>query len=324
MSNTLLAGPLSGRFLIPLDGPLPEAARFSAPSADPQRFRTPDPPVDRVLGFCSSGHPHDDQLETSREELAYDQGGGDVYRYWIREDVRQPPTSAVTAAARAAFVADGGLDWDRLSRVDKQPWTAAARTDLVRRTPPRTRLFEGLGTKDWLWIGTTNEDVWDLFAFETSDRRPFLGRVGVDPLAWDPVGTFAWSSFARTVIESFVLRGAALESDCSVTEISVRDTSFRCTTSAADQDHHRDAISRIMSKGDAEVRTISFEVRLVSGEICDVQFDAKGLRRALPPPSCGGFFEEQLRRRFGDVREAAARAGEIVARIHAEFLEQQS
>jgi len=266
--------------------------------------------------FCRGTLPHDGCLQEDPTDLAYADGDSGVWRLWFREETRKVGRSSVEeAAARMALDNDEGTPLSKMQRREKKQLLEQARRELLMHVIPSIRVVPVVVVDDWLWIGRKAS---------VSDRsyvhmlRHVLGSLDVDPMLWSNDGP-GWTACSYATLQAFVRSAAGeLAPDVALTKVDIRGRSLhvRATQSADDIRSVLQEVAR--STSEASIKKLSFEV-YIDGTPIVVESDKHGVFRADPLRSAGGLPDERIRRRFGDVRQAAVRLRELMVEKVAEL-----
>jgi hypothetical protein len=317
MADVMFKGPMVGRFFRLSSGP--EGSSLVEACSEYAAVEDRGVGSSFYRAFCRGVLPNDGQLGEDPTELAYRDGGSGVWRFWLREETRTASRGAIhERALRIAMEEDEGTPLDRMQPRERKDMLERARRELLRQVVPSIRILPAVVVDDWLWIGGKGT---------ASDRtyihllRNVFGPVEPDPLLWSDTG-FGWTTCSYATLQAFIQSKAGeLAPDVVLSSITIKGRSIQVR--AADGTDASRAVVKQVAKTSSEsaVKTLSFEVQRDGTPIL-VEVDMDGVFRGEPMKSFGGLPQERIRRRFDDVRYAAARLKELMAELVAQAEEE--
>ena len=304
--SDLVAGPLVGRFLR-LEKSV-ETHQSLLERALPHAWTIPSSWGRLARGWCCEKLPHSGELREGGGALAYDDDGSGTWLCWLREEERSASRRAVQTLAASICVKEYNTHFDEMNRDEQEEMKGVAMERLLQRAVPKMRVLQFVLTEGWIWVGRR--------ALEDAYRNklfPLVGATHYDVVAWNP-DTHGWYSLSLAALQAYLdSSDGFLDVDVELVEIRLKGDQISCQTEGANEEV-RKAIGRLFEVSSAGITQLSFHVHM-HGEIVRVDLDQHGLFRGMPPRSSGGMLHERLGRRFGELREAAERVGEVMVAV---------
>lgn len=254
------------------------------------------------VGFCRAEVPHDGLLDEEKSDLAYDDGGSGVWRFFVRKDSRTASKMGVQQVAhRLALEQDSDTPFSVVHGRRKKLLLEEARRQVLGSTVPKVSVVPVVLVDDLLWVGSRSVAL-DLLGLLSSA----LGTLSSDSMVFrEDVG---WDSMCSACLISSA-KSMHISRDVELLQVDLSGKSLTLKTSMQ-------PLLELVSSGDfdSSVTRLHFQV-VIGGQSIGVSMDVDGVFRVSPAPSRGGLPDQRLRRRFFDAEAGCHRLSEVLCEL---------